>query len=210
MQVFSSDRRSFLRALGDLTQGMAAAGFMRAALSVPILLKASRVFAAAKKPLIQPLEISSEDGVLSTTLTAAPRRVRLGDFSFDGFLYNDKYVPPLLRVRLGDNLRITFRNDLPDDPSNLHYHGMSVSPQGNSDNVFVHVNPSQQFHYEVHIPRTGRQGPGLFWYHPHGHGFVEKQILGGMSGGLIVDGSDQLYPGFEGAVLLYQAHRDRD
>jgi hypothetical protein len=42
----------------------------------------------------------------------------------------------LLRTRLGETMRITFRNNLPDRPSNLHLHGMSVSPQGNSDNVF--------------------------------------------------------------------------
>jgi FtsP/CotA-like multicopper oxidase with cupredoxin domain len=200
MEVFSLDRRSFLRTCGGLAQGVAAAGFVRAAISAPsaVLLKASRVFAASSEPLIQPSEINSQDGILSTTLTAAPKRVHLGDFSFDGFLYNDEYIPPLLRVRLGDSLRIAFHNDLPDDPSNLHFHGMSVSPQGNSDNVFIHVHPGQRFQYEVHIPRTDRQAPGLFWYHPHAHGFVEKQILGGMSGGLIVDGSDQLYPMLRG------------
>jgi hypothetical protein len=132
MQVFSPDRRSFLRTFGGLAQGIAAAGLVRAAISAPssLLLKTSRAFAASEEPLIQPLELSTEDGVLSTTLTAAPRRVELGDFSFDGFLYNEKYIPPLLRVRLGDSLRIAFRNDLPDDPSNLHYHGMSFSRKG--------------------------------------------------------------------------------
>ena len=107
----------------------------------------------------------------------------MGDVAFPGFLYNGSYVPPLLRVRLGDVMRIAFENRLPDDPSNLHFHGMSVSPQGNSDNVFVHVHPGQRFDYEVQIPARGRQGPGFFWYHPHAHGFVDKQILGGMSGG---------------------------
>jgi FtsP/CotA-like multicopper oxidase with cupredoxin domain len=91
-------------------------------------------------------------------------------------------------------MRITFRNNLPDDPSNLHYHGMSVSPQGHSDNVFVHVHPGHQFDYEVRIPAAGRQRPGLFWYHPHAHGVVAKQMLGGMSGGLVVDGFENLFP----------------
>ena len=144
--------------------------------------------------LTQPPEIRSENGVLNATLTAAPARVPLGEFAFPGLVYNGAYIPPLLRVRLGDTMRISFRNQLPDDPSNLHYHGMSVSPQGNSDNVFVHVHPGTQFDYEVRIPSHGRQGPGLFWYHPHAHGFVTKQILGGMSGGLVVEGSDRLYP----------------
>jgi suppressor of ftsI len=46
----------------------------------------------------------------------------------------------------------------------------------------------------VTVPSVGRQGPGLFWYHPHGHGFVTKQMLGGLSGALVVDGSEILFP----------------
>jgi suppressor of ftsI len=71
---------------------------------------------------------------------------------------------------------------------------MSVSPKGNSDNVFIHVHPGEEFQYEVNIPAHGRQGPGLFWYHPHAHGFVLKQMLGGMSGGLVIDGVEELFP----------------
>lgn len=156
----------------------------------------------------------SANGILDATMTAAPGTVRLGDHAFDGLLYNGAYVPPTLRAGLGDTLRITFRNNLADHsrrdqagylgpicsagaadcPSNLHFHGMSVSPLGNSDNVFTHVHSGETFHYEVRIPASGRQGPGLFWYHPHMHGFVNDQILGGMSGALVVDGMDQLFP----------------
>ena len=39
-----------------------------------------------------------------------------------------------------------------------------------------------------------RQGPGLFWYHPHAHGFVAKQMLGGMSGGIVIDGFEKYFP----------------
>jgi suppressor of ftsI len=56
------------------------------------------------------------------------------------------------------------------------------------------VAPGREFDYEVIIPSAGRQGPGLFWYHPHRHGFVTKQMLGGLSGGLVVDGSETLFP----------------
>jgi len=144
--------------------------------------------------LVQPTELRSRNGVLEATLTAAPGTVRLGEVTFPGFLYNGAYMPPLLRVRTGDSLRIHFKNDLPEDPSNLHYHGLAVSPRGNSDNVFVHVHPGQDFAYRVDIPEHGRQGPGLFWYHPHAHGFVAKQMLGGLSGGLVVDGAEQYFP----------------
>ena len=127
-------------------------------------------------------------------LTAAPGTVRLGAVTLPGFLYNNAYLPPLLRTGIGGVMRIRFKNDLPEDPSNLHFHGMGVSPKGNSDNVFVHVHPGQDFQYEVNIPAHGHQGPGLFWYHPHAHGVVSKQILGGMSGGLVVDGFESYFP----------------
>lgn len=190
------DRRSFLRAVGSA--GLAASSALRSGAvrlgSGAALLQSGRADAREREPLIQPSEIRSENGILRTTITAAPARVQLGDFAFPGFVYNGSYLPPLLRPRLGDTMRITFKNNLPDDPSNLHYHGMSVSPQGNSDNVFVHVHPGHAFEYEVHIPASGRQRPGLFWYHPHAHGVVAKQMLGGMSGGLVVDGFENLFP----------------
>ena len=44
------------------------------------------------------------------TLTAAPSQRRLADVEFPGFLYNNAYLPPLLRVRLGDVLRVRLRN----------------------------------------------------------------------------------------------------
>jgi suppressor of ftsI len=177
-------RRSFLKA------ACAAAGTS--------LLRPLDALASVPSTLLQPPEIRSRDGVLDATLTAAPGRVQLGDFAFPGLLYNGAYIPPLLRVRLGDTMRIRFSNALADDPSNLHFHGMSVSPQGKSDNVFVHVHPGGGFDYEVHVPAAGRQGPGLFWYHPHAHGVVDKQIRGGMSGGLVVEGSEALFPILKG------------
>ncbi len=185
-------------AIGRAGKAAAAAYVVRSGTALialgAVLLRADRAAAQPQEPLVQPSEIRSENGVLEATITAAPGRVQLGEFAFPGRLYNGAYMPPLLRARLGDTMRITFRNSLPDDPSNLHYHGMSVSPQGNSDNVFVHVHPGQRFEYEVRIPAAGRQGPGFFWYHPHAHGVVAKQILGGMSGALVVDGSDRLFP----------------
>jgi suppressor of ftsI len=209
-----TDRRSFLQAAGGFVGGTAAAG-SSLSLGSSILGPAGRSLAktVASEPLIRPPETRSVDGLLDTALTAACGPVRLGAHEFTGLVYNGAYVPPTLRVRLGDTLRITFRNDLAERPgdensgtfgpictssdpllSNLHFHGMSVSPRGNSDNVFVHVHPGETFQYEVRIPVSGRQSPGLFWYHPHAHGFVNNQILGGMSGALIVDGIEQLYP----------------
>jgi len=188
-------RRAFFAGAGRAGKAPVATSLLRA--GPRILPPATALFPArseAAEPLVQPLEISSRGGVLETTLTAAAGTVRLGAASFPGFLYNKAYLPPLLRLRLGDSLKLRFMNNLPEDPSNLHFHGMGVSPRGNSDNVFVHVHPGASFDYHIDIPLRDRQGAGLFWYHPHMHGVVAKQVLGGMSGGLVVGGLEKYFP----------------
>jgi suppressor of ftsI len=210
------NRRSFLNHAGRLGMTVAAGSLLSPSMPMAGFGTRSLAKGPTPEPLLQPADIRSRNGILEATITAACGLVRLDDHEFTGMLYNGSYVPPTLRARLGDTMRITFRNDLidysradragyvgpictgADTPSNLHFHGMSVSPHGNSDNVFVHVHPGETFQYEVRIPAAGRQGPGLFWYHPHAHGFVNDQILGGMSGALVVDGIEQLFPILQG------------
>jgi FtsP/CotA-like multicopper oxidase with cupredoxin domain len=192
LQTATFNRRAVLLAARRAGTAVAAANLLFAGPSTLGL--GSLALARTPEPLLQPPEIRSANGILQTTITAASGQMRIGDREFSGLLYDDAYIPPLLRARVGDTMRIAFCNNLRDKPSNLHFHGMSVSPQGNSDNVFVHIHPGETFQYEVRIPTAGRQSPGMFWYHPHAHGFVNDQILGGMSGGLVVDGFEQLFP----------------
>jgi FtsP/CotA-like multicopper oxidase with cupredoxin domain len=71
--------------------------------------------------------------------------------------------------------------------TNIHFHGTNVSPVCGQDEV-VHplVQPGQSFDYNVQIPTN--EPPGLYWYHPHPHGFSEGQVQGGATGALIVEG----------------------
>lgn len=71
--------------------------------------------------------------------------------------------------------------------TNLHYHGMHVSPEGNGDDVFLTVQPGERYSYEIEVPAD--HPGGLFWYHPHRHGGVTQQIRGGMAGAIIVRGA---------------------
>ncbi|WP_420122968.1 multicopper oxidase family protein [Nakamurella sp.] len=76
--------------------------------------------------------------------------------------------------------------------TNLHYHGMHVSPEGNGDDVFLTVQPGERYQYEIEVPAD--HPGGLYWYHPHRHGGVAQQIRGGMAGAIIIRGAIDTVP----------------
>jgi FtsP/CotA-like multicopper oxidase with cupredoxin domain len=151
--------------------------------------------ASTPENFVDPPELKSSNGVLEVTLTSRLAKIKIGNQEFTSTVYNGLYVPPTLRVRPGDKIRLKLRNEL-DNPTNLHYHGLNVSPRGNSDNIFIHLGTDESFNYEVDIPRNASSG--LYWYHPHAHGFTEAQVGGGMSGGLIIEGILDPFPQLKG------------
>ena len=79
------------------------------------------------------------------------------------------------------------------DMTNLHFHGLTVSPDAPQDDVLsMMATPGQSLHYTVQIPKD--HPPGLYWYHTHPHGESYRQVLDGMSGALVIEGIDSYYP----------------
>jgi FtsP/CotA-like multicopper oxidase with cupredoxin domain len=150
---------------------------------------------SAPETFAAPPEITSEGGVLTATLTAGLSRIRVGSREVLTRVFNEQYLPPTLRVRPGDVIRLKLRNRI-DQTTNLHYHGLNVSPRPPSDNIFLAVDPGQEFDYQIVIPPD--HPSGLFWYHPHAHGLTEFQTYSGMSGGLIVEGLLDPFPALQG------------
>ncbi|TFC17645.1 multicopper oxidase family protein [Cryobacterium algoritolerans] len=140
--------------------------------------------AKSGEPLRQPTELKSRDGVLEVTLDAAPGQVRIGGRNAATLGYNGGLPGPTLRVRAGDRVAVTLHNGLA-DPTNLHTHGLHVSPEGKSDNPFVMIEPGDSFDYEFRLPAD--HPPGLYWYHPHHHGVVAAQVFGGLYGAIVVE-----------------------
>lgn len=134
---------------------------------------------------LQPPTLRSTAGLLDVTLTAAPATVEIAGQAVRSTVFNGMYLPPTLRVRRGDLLRITLVNGS-DMYTNLHGHGLEVSPKGNSDNIFRVARPGGSLVYEFHIPAD--HPAGMFWYHPHYHGNASAQTKFGMAGMLIVEG----------------------
>lgn len=148
---------------------------------------ASRLDVRSGQPLSEPPVLASRDSVLEVELRAAPG-VTMAGRRTRALGYNGASPGPTLRVAPGDLLRVTLANDL-DSTTNLHTHGLHVSPEGNSDNVFRMVEPGESAHYEYAIPSD--HPTGTFWYHPHHHGTVADQLFGGLFGALLVATPDE-------------------
>jgi suppressor of ftsI len=149
--------------------------------------------------LPEPPQVRAKNHVVSLTLHGVNENGR------DAFAFNGTSIAPIIRASPGDVLKITYINELPAkssetcavnpcmDMTNLHFHGLTVSPDAPQDDVLgMLAMPGQVLHYSVEIPRD--HPPGLFWYHTHPHGESHRQVLDGMSGAIIIEGMERYVP----------------
>jgi FtsP/CotA-like multicopper oxidase with cupredoxin domain len=156
----------------------------------------------------QPAVLSSANGVLNVTLTVKAATVPHAGNTRWAITVNGTTPGPTLRIRPGDRLRIVFDNQLVHS-TNLHTHGLRVSPTGNADNPFIEIKAGEKFTYEMQIPDD--HPSGLFWYHPHLHHHVAEQIFAGMFGAIIVEDAIDRLPELVGATeRMVLIHDTRD
>ena len=94
--------------------------------------------------------------------------------------------------------------------TNLHFHGLTVPARCHEDDVLMtSILPGEPpFEYRFHIPLN--EPPGLYWYHPHIHGYDTPAVLGGASGALIVEGIERAVPMLAGLPERVLVIRDLD
>jgi FtsP/CotA-like multicopper oxidase with cupredoxin domain len=94
--------------------------------------------------------------------------------------------------------------------TNLHFHGLTVPPVCHQDDVMkTSIQPGEPpFEYRFRIPAD--EPPGLYWYHPHIHGFSSKQVTGGASGAMIIEGLERANPEVAGLPERVLVIRDQD
>jgi FtsP/CotA-like multicopper oxidase with cupredoxin domain len=94
--------------------------------------------------------------------------------------------------------------------TNLHFHGLTIPPVCHQDDVMkTSVQPGDApFEYRFKVPES--EPPGLYWYHPHIHGFSKEQLLGGASGALIVEGIERAKKAAAGLPERVFIIRDQD
>lgn len=152
----------------------------------------------------QPAMRFSKDGRLDTTLRMAKGAATINGKTYTAAeTYEGTYPGPTLVVCRGDKLKVDLTNGL-DEPTNLHVHGLHVSPRDDHDNIFLHIPPGGSQTYNYTLPSD--HDAGAFWYHPHLHEHVAPQIFAGLSGAIIVEGDlDDKLAGIPQRTMMIQS-----
>jgi FtsP/CotA-like multicopper oxidase with cupredoxin domain len=192
----------------------------------------------AGSTVAEPEDLRSHDGVLNVDLTAYDSVDASGEKRYC-YSDPAGLESPNLRVSPGDLVILHLKNALTDlspgdggsmhahmqahatsDPcksrimsavsTNLHFHGLTIPPVCHQDDVLkTSIQPSDApFEYRFRIPEN--EPPGLYWYHPHIHGFSKEQLLGGASGALIVEGIERAKKAAAGLPERVFIIRDQD
>jgi FtsP/CotA-like multicopper oxidase with cupredoxin domain len=186
----------------------------------------------------EPQDLRSQNGVLEVRLTAS-NVAEPNNSARYCYTDSAGHEAPNLRVHPGDLVVLHLTNALTDlsrgntapmqmhghnhssaDPctsgimsavsTNLHFHGLTIPPVCHQDDVMkTSVQPGDApFEYRFRIPED--EPPGLYWYHPHIHGFSKDQLLGGASGALIVEGIERAKKAAAGLPERLFIIRDQD
>jgi FtsP/CotA-like multicopper oxidase with cupredoxin domain len=208
---------------------------------------------AAGSAVPEPQDLRSVNGVLKVELTYR-NVVDAGGIVRYCYVSKDGREAPTLRLKPGDELILSLKNDLkePSSPlgqspaktsslamhmsaqsigsmsmsmavsnpcaspemtassTNLHFHGLTVPPVCHQDDVLnTMIQPGDPpFEYRFRIPPD--EPPGLYWYHPHIHGFTKAQVLGGASGAMIIEGIERANRDLAGLPERVLIVRDQD
>jgi FtsP/CotA-like multicopper oxidase with cupredoxin domain len=110
------------------------------------------------------------------SLSATASAANIAGYLFETYNYNGGYLPPIVELKPGDNLKVRLlntlaRNDSADadhsytahgresQSTNLHTHGLIVSPKNarddirqKGDNIFMSLDRGQSLDYNIEIP----------------------------------------------------------
>jgi len=110
---------------------------------------------------------------------------------------NGTIPAPLIRLRQGQTVRLSVTNDLHDEDSSIHWHGLLVPFQfdGVPGISFPGIKPKSTFVYEFPIIQSG-----TYWYHSHSG--LQEQL--GHYGPIVIDpeGEDPIASDREHVIVL--------
>ncbi|WP_066210298.1 copper resistance system multicopper oxidase [Blastomonas sp. CCH5-E3] len=175
------DRRSFI--------GVAAAGGVTAALAPWFPAWAQPVSPGITEPIPT---VSGND----ISLRIARQTMRVDGKVSRAIAINGTVPAPLIRLREGQNVRLSVTNDL-DEDSSIHWHGLLLPFQmdGVPGVSFPGIKPRSTFVYEFPVMQSG-----TYWYHSHSG--LQEQL--GHYGPIVIDpkGADPVAYDREHVVVL--------
>ena len=177
--------------------------------ALPPKVQAADTYVDPRQNILYKFSIEFTEGTVRNPWTLSQDKVLLRSYHGSSIDPNTPFLAPTITMRPGQTVRISLANNLfetkdgkrlpaekctmPEggvniphcfNETNLHAHGLWVSPSGNSDNVLISINPGVTFEYEYNVPSD--HAAGTFWYHPHKHGSTALQVSSGMDGALII------------------------
>ncbi|GFO65862.1 multicopper oxidase [Geomonas paludis] len=157
-----------------------------------------------------PAAVKDASGVYELQVKQA--RLKVNGTAVTLLTYNGMYPGPMVTAAKGEKLKVRLVNMLPKTTAtnilghprnitNLHTHGLHVSPSLMSDNVMRMAAPGATLDYEYDL---SCEEPGhLNFYHPHVHGTVAEQYWGGLAGPLVIaDDATSPLAGVETHVMM--------
>ncbi|SVB93418.1 uncharacterized protein METZ01_LOCUS246272, partial [marine metagenome] len=128
---------------------------------------------------------TSADLTLTATASSNPIFAKAKpDVLTELWTFNHVSPGPMLRFKLGTQVKIYLHNTLPQETS-IHWHGVRLKNE--MDGVVGLTQPGvqngEQFLYDFNLPDSG-----TYWYHSHNKAW--EQVARGLYGPLIVDGPD--------------------
>jgi FtsP/CotA-like multicopper oxidase with cupredoxin domain len=135
----------------------------------------------------QLLQPQIQNGVKVFQLTA--RKIRWETApgqTVEAWAYNDQVPGPQIRVREGDRVRVTLKNELTESTS-IHFHGLEL-PNDQDGVPFITqppIKPGQTYSYEFTVPNAGSN-----MYHSHHN--AATQVGLGLLGAFVVEPKNPL------------------
>jgi len=106
---------------------------------------------------------------------------------------------PILLAQRGDRFDATIENQLP-QPTTVHFHGFTLS-EAQDGAGFDPIPPGGSKTLALRVRNRG----GLYWFHPHPHGFTAEQVHAGLAGLIVV--ADEEDAALDRALALAPANR---
>jgi FtsP/CotA-like multicopper oxidase with cupredoxin domain len=134
----------------------------------------------------QPLKFDMDGDVKVFKLTVSKIKWEVTPgVKLDAYAYNGMVPGPTIRVTEGDKLRVIVKNEIADESTVIHWHGLKIENKADGVPFLTQdpIKPGETYNYDFTAVN-----PGTHMYHSHANAVA--QVTGGLLGAFIIDPKD--------------------